>query len=87
MRGDAPESGRSCHVIGDLGSGALRLLRHEFELIGHSSKFGKRTGLHLLHRPTAMHLHRGFGDTDIMGNLFAKPAARHLNHDLALPWA
>jgi hypothetical protein len=26
-----------------------------------------------------MHLHRGFGDADIVGNLFAQAAARHLN--------
>ena len=32
-----------------------------------------------LHRPAAMHLHRGFGDAAIVGNLFAQAAARHLN--------
>ena len=26
-----------------------------------------------------MHLRRGFGDADIVGNLFAQAAARHLN--------
>jgi hypothetical protein len=26
-----------------------------------------------------MHLHRGFGDAAIVGNLFAQAAARHLN--------
>ena len=49
--------------------------------------FEKRTGLHLPHRPAAVHLHRGFGDADIVGNLFAQAAARHLNYDLALPGA
>src|SRR4051794_33863954 len=34
-----------------------------------------------------MHLHGGFGNADIAGNLFAKAAVRDLNHDLALPWA
>src|SRR5215813_5837644 len=32
-----------------------------------------------------MHLHGGFGDANIAGNLFAKATARNLNHDLALP--
>jgi hypothetical protein len=31
-----------------------------------------------------MLLHRGFGDADIVGDLFAQAAARDLNHDLAL---
>src|SRR5215475_15559023 len=69
------------------GSGALRLLRHQLELVDHSAELGKRAGLHLLHRPAAMHLHRGFGDADIVGNLLAQAAARHLNDDLALPRA
>src|ERR1700751_4411532 len=34
-----------------------------------------------------MDLHRGFGDPDIAGNLFAQATARDLDHDLALPWA
>src|SRR6202790_5245751 len=34
-----------------------------------------------------MHLHGGFGNTDIARNLFAKTAMRNLNHDLALPGA
>src|SRR5262245_60623776 len=69
------------------GSGALRLVSHQLEHVGHSAEFGKRTSLHLLHRPAAMHLHRRFGDADIVGNLFAQAAARHLNYDLALPGA
>src|SRR3954470_9179333 len=64
---------------------ALRRVRYKLELVSHPAKFWKRTGLHLLHRPAAMHLHRGFGDADIVGNLFAQAAARHLNYDLALP--
>ena len=34
-----------------------------------------------------MHLHGGFGNADIAGNLLAKAAVRDLNHDLALPGA
>ena len=34
-----------------------------------------------------MHLHRGFRDTDLVRNLFAKAATRDLNHDLTLPRA
>ena len=44
-------------------------------------------GLHLVHQTAAMHLHGGFGNADIARNLFAEPAARDLNHDLALPGA
>src|SRR5207244_6277462 len=68
-------------------SRALRLIWHQLELVGHPAELGKRTGLHLLHRPAAMHLHRRFGDADIAGDLFAEAAARDLNHDLALPGA
>jgi hypothetical protein len=32
-----------------------------------------------LHCPAAMHFHRGFGDADIVGNLFAQAAARDMN--------
>src|SRR5262249_39573988 len=41
----------------------------------------------LMHRPAAMHLHGGFGNSDIVGYLFAKAPARYLNHDFALPRA
>src|SRR6266700_4418828 len=68
-------------------SRALRLIWHQLEFVGHPAELGKRTGLHLLHRPAAMHLHRRFGDADIVGDLFAEAAARDLNHDLALPGA
>ena len=69
------------------GSGVLRLLRRQLELVDHSAELGKRTGVHLPHRPAAVDLHRGFGDADIAGNLFAQATARDLNHDLALPGA
>src|SRR5262245_51515377 len=68
-------------------SGALRLVRHQLKLVGHSAELRKRTGPHLLHGPAAMHLHRGFGDADIVSNLFAQTATRDLNHDFALPGA
>src|SRR5262245_6166681 len=68
-------------------SGALRPVGHQLELVGHSAKLRERTRLHLLHRPASMHFHRSFGDTDIVSDLFAQAAARHLNHDLALPRA
>src|SRR5215469_10544018 len=70
-----------------VGSKALRFVGHQLEFLGHSTELGKRTGLHLLHRPAAMHLHRGFGDAEIEGNLFAEAPARNLNHDLALSGA
>src|ERR1700754_4736940 len=55
------------------------------QLFGHSAEREKRASLHLFHQTAAMHLHGGFGDADIAGNLFAEAAARDLNHDLALP--
>src|SRR5262249_47331998 len=45
------------------------------------------TGLHLLHRPAAMHLHRGFGDADVVRDLLAEAPACDLDDDLALPGA
>jgi hypothetical protein len=69
------------------GSIALRLIRYELEFVGYPAELGKRTGLHLLHRPAAMHLHRRFGDADIVGDLFAQATARDMNHYLPLPGA
>ena len=65
--------------------GSLRALwraRHQLELVSHPAEFGKRTGLHLLHRPAATHLHRSFGDADIVGNLFAQPPGQRDHHGL-----
>src|SRR5271169_4444649 len=67
------------------GSGVLRLLRHQLELVGHSAEFGKRTGVHLPHRSATVDLHSCLGDADFAGNLFAETTLRDLNHDLALP--
>jgi hypothetical protein len=49
---------------------ALWLPWHDIENIRHSAELGKRTSLHLPHQVGAMHLHCGFGDTDVIGNLF-----------------
>jgi hypothetical protein len=58
-------------IKADAGSRALRLLRHQPEPVGHSAKLGKRMGVHLPHCPAAVDLHRGFGNADIAGDLFA----------------
>src|SRR5271168_2404193 len=71
----------------DAGLGALWLLRHELESIDHSAELGKRTGVHLPHRPAAVDFHRGFRNADIAGNLFAKATAGDVNHDFAFPGA
>ena len=59
----------------------------QLERIRHSAEFGKRTGLHLPHQVGAMHLYRGFGDADIVGNLLVEAAGRNVDHDLALAGA
>jgi len=53
------------------GSGVLRLLRRQLEPVGHSA-------VHLPHRSPVVDLHRGFGNADIAGNLFAQATARDL---------
>src|ERR1700677_3040003 len=63
----------------------LRTFGHQLELLGHSTEFGKRSGVHLPHRSAAVDFHSGFGDTDFVGDLFAEATPRDLNHDLALP--
>jgi hypothetical protein len=62
-----------------VGSGVLRLLRHELELVDHSAEFGKRTGVHLPHRPAAVDLHRGFDNADTARNLLAQATPRDLS--------
>jgi hypothetical protein len=64
-----------------------RLLRHQFEPVGHSAELGKRTGVHLPHRSAAVDLHCGFGNADIAGDLLAKATLRDVDHDFALPGA
>ena len=56
--------------------GALRFLRHQVELSHHLAKLGKRTSIHLPHRLAAVDLHCSFGNTNIAGNLLAKPPPR-----------
>jgi hypothetical protein len=48
---------------------ALSAFRNKLELICHAAQLRKRTGLHLSHQVGAMHLHRGFGDADVVRNL------------------
>src|SRR3984957_8231509 len=69
------------------GSGVLLLLGYELELIRHPAERRQRTGLHLVHQTTAMHLHSRLGDADVTGNLLAEATARDLDHDLAFPGA
>src|SRR4029077_12660415 len=66
------------------GSGVLRLLGYQLEPVGQSAELGKRSHVHLPHRPAAVDLHGGLGDADIAGNLLAEPATRDLNDDFAL---
>lgn len=82
MHSDSAKGGtRSCDVR-YIELGVSWLLRYKFELVGHSAEFGKRMGVHLLHRLAAVDLHRSFGDTQIAGDLFAEATTRDLNHDL-----
>src|SRR4029453_7117865 len=67
--------------------GALGLFWSHLKHIGHSAEFGKRTGLHLPHQVGAMHFHRGFGDADIVGNLFVEATSRDQDHDFPLAGA
>ena len=69
------------------GLGALRPLWCQIEHIRHSAELGKGTSVHLAHQVGAMHLHRGFGDADIVGNLLVQATGRDLNHDLTLAGA
>lgn len=55
------------------------------ELVSHLAELWKRNGRYFLHRPAVMLFHHGFGDADIVGDLFAQAAPRDLNDDLALP--
>jgi hypothetical protein len=50
----------------------LRLLGYQLQLFRHSAERDKRMDLHFSHQAAAVHLHRGFGDADIAGNLFAE---------------
>src|SRR5215470_19537789 len=62
-------------------------MRHQIEHVRHPAELGKGMSLHLPHQVGAMHLHRGFGDADLVGNLLVQAAGRDLNHDLTLAGA
>ena len=77
MRADAAEGGTSsCDVTRCVELGALRLLRYQFEMFGHSAELGKRTDVHLPHRLAAVDLHRSFGDAQFASYLFAEATTR-----------
>src|SRR5215469_14715696 len=64
--------------------GTLRLRSPHIEGVRHPAELGKRTRLHLTHQVGAMHLHRGFGDADIVGNLFVQATGHDMEHDVTL---
>src|SRR5262252_7785878 len=66
------------------GSGARRLMWHQFEDVRHPAELGKGTSLHLPHQVCAMHLHRRFGDAHIVSNLLVQATGHHMEHDLSL---
>jgi len=70
-----------------LASGAWRLPWYQIEAVRHPAELGKRTRLHLPHQVSAMHLHRGFGDADIIGDLFVQATGRNVEHDFTLSGA
>src|SRR5580692_804509 len=57
------------------------IVREQLELVGHPAELGKRTGLHLSHRPAAMNFYRSLGNSHIAGNLLAEAAAYDLKHN------
>ncbi len=69
------------------GSGGLRLLKLHIEDVRHPAELRKRTRLHLPHQVAPMHLHRGLGDADIVGNLFVQATRHDMEHDLTLAGA
>ena len=52
------------------GLGALRLLWPQIQQGRHPAELGQRTCVHLPHQVGAMHLHRRFGDANVVSNLF-----------------
>src|SRR5262249_12613458 len=70
-----------------LASGAWRLPWYQIEAVRHPAELGKRTRLHLPHQVSAMHLHRGFGDADIIGDLFVQATGHNVEHDFTLSGA
>jgi hypothetical protein len=64
----------------------LRLFGRQLELVGHSAELGKRTSVHLPHRPAAVDLHLASA-IPISPAICLLRRPRDLNHDLALPRA
>src|SRR5215472_6212867 len=67
--------------------GTLRLRSLHIEGVRHPAELGKRTRLHLPHQVGAMHLHRGFGDADIVGDLLVQATGHDMEHDVTLAGA
>src|SRR5215475_13219056 len=59
-------------------------MRYQIEDVRHPAELGKGMSLHLPHEVGAMHLHRGFGDADIVGNLLVQATGHDMEHDLTL---
>src|SRR5215831_3461721 len=57
---------------------------YQIEDVRHPAELGKGTSLHLPHQVGAMHLHRRFGDADIVGNLLVQATRHDMEHDLSL---
>jgi hypothetical protein len=53
-------------------SGVLWVRSYQLELVGQSTKLGKRMDVQLPHRPAAMDLHRGISDADVAVNVFSR---------------
>ena len=70
-----------------LASGAWPLPWYQIEAVRHPAELGKRTRLHLPNQVSAMHLHRGFGDADIIGDLFVQATGHNVEHDFTLSGA
>src|SRR5215475_11863784 len=57
------------------------------EGVRHPAELRKRMRLHLPHQVGAMHLNRGFGDADIVGNLLVQATGHDMEHDVPLAGA
>src|SRR5262245_57913719 len=56
----------------------------QVEDVRHPAELGDGTSLHLPHQVGAMHLHRRFGDADIVGDLLVQATGHDMEHDLSL---
>jgi hypothetical protein len=78
---------RNCKKGDDAESEVLWFVGPPFEPVGHSAELGKRTHIHLSHRPAAVNFHRCFSNAHIAGDLLAEAALHDLKHDIAFPGA